>query len=519
MKLEMDGDTSPGKPVARTAGTGADLWRRARALLAASPVDRALVAMALALLGGWLVARTAPVAFGPEALAEWIMARTPADLANALLDRLGRLARPVAVLGGTASYLALALVLGGLERALGARAWTVAGRPAALLLVAAAWGLAVRGLDQPPAANALLLLLFAAAWAWLRRPAERPAPRGRRLFLRTFALSSGAVLLSANVVFLDALARTLRGVRIGGEPLFAWSPPLPRAAGFDVPGLSAEVTPVSDFYRMSKNVHDPVLSAEGWTLRVGGLVAREQRLSYADLLSLPSRDAYVTLRCISNRVDGRLMSTALFSGVQLRPLLERAGIHPAAQTVVFHSPDGHSDSADLARALADDTLIAYAMNGRALTREHGFPARLLVPGLYGFKHVKWLDRIELIAGQYTGHWQELGWTRTARVKTMARIDALRRDGERLVAAGVAYAGDRGVSAVEVRADDGPWLDARLHVPPLSGLAWVQWRAELPAGTQRVAVRSIDGLGVPQDERPQGQFPDGAQGLHQRSVPS
>jgi DMSO/TMAO reductase YedYZ molybdopterin-dependent catalytic subunit len=500
------------------------LLHSARALLARAPVDRAVTAMALALLAVWAAARVSPLRFPPDVVAEWMMARTPADLANVLLERLGMVARPAAVLGGFACYLALAHALGLAERLLNVRRSPYPRWLSWLLLPALGmvWGLLARILDQPPLPNALLLALFSAGWLVLRPDsASVPMPisdgPSRRRVLRAATLSGGAVLLSANVIFLHALARGLRGVRLGGEPLFRFTPPAPRVEGFALAGLSTEVTPVPGFYTMSKNVADPVIAAGDWSLRVGGLVRDELRLAYDELLTLPRHDQYVTLRCVSNRVDGRLMSTALFSGVRVRDLLERAGLDPAAGTVVFRSPDGHADSLDLGRALADETLIAYAMNGRTLSREHGFPARLLAPGLYGFKHVKWLTEIEVISGPFTGHWQALGWTATARVKTMARVDRARREGAAVLAAGVAYAGDRGIRRVQVRGDDGPWQDAVLHAPPLSSLAWTQWRAELPPDTRTVTVRAVDGTGDPQPEAARGQFPDGAQGLHRVTV--
>lgn len=488
---------------------------------ALSLTDRAVVAMAGTLLAVWMLTWITPLPFPPESVAEWIMARTPPALANALLTTLGRLAQPFALLGGFACYLALAVLTGTMRQLLQGRHrasfWRLLSPLGAM---ATAAGLLVGLLRLPLAGNLVLVSVFAALWTgleWraLRQP--RQSPDGawtRRRALKGMALAAGAVLVSANVVFVGAAARAYRGVRLGGERLFAWTPPPARAEGFEIDGLSSEVTPVESFYRMSKNVRDPEIAADGWRLRLHGLTASTLTITYADLLALPRRDIYVTQRCVSNGIADRLMSTALFSGPSLATLLERAGVTGAASTVVFRSPDGHTDSLDLGRALLEDTIIAYAMNGRALTHAHGYPVRLLAPGLYGFKSVKWLTEIEVIAGTFSGTWQALGWTATARVKTMARVDTapLLSDGRRN-AAGVAFAGDRGIGGVEVRADGGAWKPATLHIPPLSRLTWVQWRAEIPSDARAVTVRAIDGDGAPQDERPADQFPDGAQGLH------
>lgn len=477
---------------------------------------RAVLAMAAALLAAWALARLGVTAYAPEALAQWIMARTPADLANALLDRLGDLARPAALLGGFATYLGLAALAGMLPVALAPILPPHRGRSAALAMTAAVvavlWGSGVALMHQPAGANAVLALLFAAAVAALAWRVPAVERDGRRRFLTGLAVSGAGVLVAANVAFLDALRRAA-GAGGMGAWLFRWEPPAPRAAGFDVAGLAPELTPVERFYRMSKNVVDPNPAAGTWRLRVGG-----RRWRIEELLALPRADVICTLRCISNRVDGELMSTATFSGVRVRDLLAASGVPATGAEVVFIGLDGHADSISLAAALDDGTIVAYAMNGRALTRAHGHPARLLIPGRYGFKNVKWLAEVRVSAAPFTGHWQELGWTRDAAIKTMSRIDVARVEGEGTIVAGVAFAGTRGISAVRVRLDDGPWREARLHAPALGPSTWVQWRLDAPARVRAAVAQAFDGTGTPQPADQRGQFPDGAQGLHRVQIP-
>lgn len=209
----------------------------------------------------------------------------------------------------------------------------------------------------------------------------------------------------------------------------------------------------------------------------------------------------------------------MFSGVALADLLARAEPLPDAAWVSFEAPDGHREQLPLGAALDPLVLAVYGMAGAWLEPAHGFPVRLLVPGLYGFRSVKWLTRIEVLAEPRAGHWEERGWT-AAEIHTTARVDLVQLTGNGVLAAGVAFAGRRGVSAVEVRVDGGPWSPATLHEPPVGPVMWVQWRAPLDVQTGRevrVEARAVDGAGVPQDESVRGQYPVGATGLHGLTV--
>ncbi len=293
-------------------------------------------------------------------------------------------------------------------------------------------------------------------------PAGRPAPQAatgegegsRRTFLRHNLWVAGGAAATLGAAAGDA-ARRDRLPGLAGTELFPFSPPPARVEGFPVAGQSPEVTPVPRFYVVSKNAQDPVLDPRYWRLSVGGLARERLTLSFDELRELPRQDAHVTLQCVSNPVGGSLMSHALWSGASLRELLQRAGPLPAAGQVVFRAPDGHEESVPLDVALRPENMIAYAMNGELLTRLHGHPARALLPGLYGFKQVKWLSEVRLAPAAHQGYWPRRGWTDEATIRTTARIDLARREAEGVRVAGMALAGRRGISGVEVRLGAGP----------------------------------------------------------------
>lgn len=233
-------------------------------------------------------------------------------------------------------------------------------------------------------------------------------------------------------------------------------------------------------------------------------------------------EQYATLECISNPVGGDLIGNAKWKGVRLRVLLERAGIQPSVRDVVLRGADGYSDSIPLDRAMQDGTLVVYEMNGAPLTPTHGFPVRLLVPGIYGMKNVKWITRIELVNYDYKGYWQRRGWDDRAEYKTMSRIDvpqaSASRSGETI--AGIAFAGDRGISGVEVSTDGGAtWEPARLRAP-LSPYSWVLWQHPWTpgrGGKSELLVRATDGRGEIQTAQRAEPIPDGASGYHRRTI--
>jgi len=285
--------------------------------------------------------------------------------------------------------------------------------------------------------------------------------------------------------------------------------------------LPAEITPTPSFYVVSKNPpgFDPVLNAERWSLEVGGLVARPLKLSYDQIRQLPAVEQVQTLECISNEVGGDLISNARWKGARLRDVLQQAGgAGTKAVKVAFRCADGYTESIPIADALNPTTLLAYEMNGEQLPPKHGFPVRLLVPGLFGMKNPKWTTRIEVVDYDFQGYWERSGWSDEAVVKTMSKFTTLPRTVAlaELPLGGVAYAGDRSIRDVEVSVDGGKtWQKAEVRVP-LGPFTWVLWAAlwkPTGPGEYTMKVRARDGGGVVQTAKESPTLPDGASGYH------
>ena len=291
----------------------------------------------------------------------------------------------------------------------------------------------------------------------------------------------------------------------------------------NIDNLALEITPNKDFYQVSKNAFDPQVDPRGWKLEVAGLVDNPLEISYYEIRELPFVEQYATLACISNEVGGDLIGTALWRGVRLKQVLEKAGLKPGVVDVILRARDDYSDSIPIDRAVADGTLLVYEMNGEPLTPEHGSPLRLLVPGIYGMKNVKWITRIEAVDFDFRGYWQRRGWDDRAEYKTLSRIDVpdSQVKGETSIA-GIAFAGDRGISKVEVSMDAGAtWQLAEIK-QPLSSFSWVLWR--LPwtpgqPGKHRLTVRATDGRGQTQTSQYAPPAPSGSSGHDSRVVSS
>lgn len=296
-------------------------------------------------------------------------------------------------------------------------------------------------------------------------------------------------------------------------------PKQPAPAPFDVPNLSPEVQDAKTFYTVSKNLIDPTVDMNTWSLTVDGLVENPATYLYNDIKSLPVYSDYYTLLCISNTVGGDLWGNAHWKGVRLAEILSRAGLKPGIRKVVFHADDGYTDSIPLEIATRPDTLLAYEMNGEQLPREHGYPARLLIPGIYGMKNVKWITRIELVDYDYKGFWAKQGWNDAAPYQTSTRTDtpasrAQLPPGE-VALGGVTFAGHRGIDRVEVSLDDGQTWEAGQLKPALGLNTWNLWifRKQLAPGTYRVKARATDGTGEPQIQMETEPIPSGATGYH------
>jgi DMSO/TMAO reductase YedYZ molybdopterin-dependent catalytic subunit len=345
--------------------------------------------------------------------------------------------------------------------------------------------------------------------------------------------AAGAVaLLSALGLGLAAAARrgtasTLDAVRAAltlprpTDP----APLVPAGVTPALDGLAPAVTPNADFYRIDVSLSPPVVDPASWSLTIEGRVDRPMTLSYADLLAMPSIERHVTLTCVSNEVGGDLVGTARWQGVRLTDLLDKVGVHSDASLVLGRSVDGFT--AGFPRQLLDDgrdAMVAYAMNGEPLPLEHGFPARLVVPGLYGYvSATKWLTAIRLTTiDEDAPFWVARQWSADGRIEAASRID-VPREGATVTAGRVAVGGrawhqHAGVGGVEISVDDGPWQQATL-APALGIDAWRlwSWQWDATAGSHRLRVRMHDLDGAPQSSDERAVFPGASSGLHTIAV--
>ena len=284
------------------------------------------------------------------------------------------------------------------------------------------------------------------------------------------------------------------------------------------PGTRHEVTANDEFYRIDINTRAPQVDAEQWQLELGGLVNNPMTLTLQEIRSRPSVSQYITLSCISNPIAGDLISTSLWTGLRLKDLLDEAGLSPQAQELFIESTDGFFESVSMEDMMDPRTLLVYEMNGQPLPEEHGYPLRIYIPNRFGMKQPKWIVRMEAIAREGDGYWVERGWSEKAIVRTTSVIDEVtvqKGETETALAGGIAYAGARGISKVEIQIDDGSWTAAELRDPPLSPLTWVQWRHRVTAqpGNHVARVRAYDGEGELQVLEDSPSHPDGATGIH------
>ena len=376
---------------------------------------------------------------------------------------------------------------------------------------------------------AVLVAVYAMRWL-LRMAAADGAPQaempawGRRRFIGTSIAVIGLAAMSG-VVGRTLLERGRQGAiaQAGTLPApTATAPPPPEGAELAVDGITPLVTPNEQFYRIDTALLVPRPDIDTWRLRVFGMVERELELTYDELVAMPLVEQYVTIACVSNEVGGNLVGNALWRGVPLKELLEQAGVDPDATQIVGRSVDNFTVGFPTGYALADDRepLVAVGMNGEPLPVDHGFPARLIVPGLFGYvSATKWLTEIELTTWEgFDAYWVPLGWSKEGPILTQSRID-VPRHGDRLDAgtvaiAGVAWAPDRGVSAVEVQVDDEGWKPATISAP-ISDATWVQFvhNWEATPGDHRLRVRATDGNGEVQTDQRTEPAPDGSRGHH------
>ncbi len=379
----------------------------------------------------------------------------------------------------------------------------------------------------------------AVLWALPRVAARRPEPGGsdgevgagptrptqidrRRLLVGLGAVAAVAATAGATGRWLNgrlSVAASRAGVALGVPARAA--PPVPAGAELDLTGLTPLFTPNADFYRIDTALTIPQVPAESWTLRITGMVDDELELTYDELLASDLIETDITLTCVSNEIGGGLVGNARWVGAPLAALLARAGPQAGADQVVGRSVDGYTCGFPLAAALdGRDAIVATSMNGQPLPLAHGFPARLVVPGLYGYvSATKWLAEIELTTFDAFDHyWERRGWAEQAPIETMSRIDTPRGldrvpPGPTAIA-GVAWAQTRGISGVQVRIDDDEWVDAELAAA-VSDDTWRQWlhRWDATPGRHQLSVRGIDGTGAIQTAQRVEPIPSGATGHH------
>lgn len=460
------------------------------------------------------------------AVAEAIIEITPGPLAETLIRLVGQYDKPILIVGVTIGVLALSAWAGLLARRSSVR-------PVAVFLAMGVVGAAAT-VTRPEASAYDALPAVAGTVTWvvvlsllvdqLERH-DRQVSAGGGPSRRGFLVAVGITVAAAAAVGAagQLVGRTRRSVETARQLLRlpVRRGVVPDQAELDVAGLEPWRTPNSEFYRIDTALVVPTIDPSEWRLRIHGMVEREVVLTYQDLIRRELTEDWVTLCCVSNEVGGDLIGNAWWSGVRVADVLAQAGVRPEANAVLQTSEDGWTCGTPI-EVLTDDrsSLLAIAMNGDPLPVEHGFPVRMVVPGLYGYvSATKWLVDLEVSRfDDFTAYWTSRGWAAQGPVKTQSRIDAPRPGAEVRAGAvrvgGSAWAQHTGVAAVEYRLDGSAWQNAILgRVPNVD--TWVQWSAEVdvPPGRHTLAVRATDRSGYTQTGVRTGVVPDGATGWH------
>ncbi|TFC42549.1 oxidoreductase [Cryobacterium sp. TMT1-21] len=412
--------------------------------------------------------------------------------------------------------------------------------PAGRVIVAASGTLAVAAVltranaapfDAMPAVVAMVVaaVVLTLLIVTLRRmPAGAPASApDRRRFLAYAGAGAGLGLLAAiggQMISAGVRATDAARARFTLPTPAVAAAPVPAGAALDIPGLAPLITPNADFYRIDTALQVPRIDPGAWTLKITGMVENEVELSFAELLALPLEESTTTLTCVSNDVGGDLIGNATWLGYPIRELLARAKPRADADMVLSRSEDGWTASTPLGVLIDDrNAILAVGMNGEPLPLEHGYPVRMVVPGLYGYvSATKWVVELHVTRfDQETAYWTSRGWTERGPVKLSSRIDVPRQNVQMpagpVTVAGVAWSQHVGIRAVDVRVDDGGWNAATL-ADAISADTWRQWTWVWPAASGRhtLTVRATDAAGQVQTSTVRDVLPDGATGLH--SIP-
>jgi DMSO/TMAO reductase YedYZ molybdopterin-dependent catalytic subunit len=468
-----------------------------------------------------------------EGLGNWVIDTVPPDVKDWAIATFGANDKLALLIGIAVVTVLLGAVVGLFaRRRFGIAVAAFLGFAAVATLAATADPSVSLGLAVIPAGLAAITGLAALQWLLGLDAAPAEAQAGERqtdLSRRGVILGIGAVLglavVSAGIGrgLLERAKRTAAGREEVALPSAADAlTPVSPGAELGLEGLSPVITPNADFYRIDTAFSVPRVDLQEWSLTVEGMVEHGYSLSYFDLLDMRMVERDVTLSCVSNQVGGDLVGNARWLGIPLTEILDRAGVAPGAEQLVGRSVDGFTVGFPV-EAVYDgrESLVAVGMNGEPLPLEHGFPARLVVAGLYGYvSATKWLSSLELTTWDgFDAYWIPRGWAKEAPIKTQSRIDTPRPfqqipSGPRQVA-GVAWAPNRGISKVEVQlGESAGWIEARLS-EPLSTNSWLQWSVDwdAPVGSQRLAVRATDGEGNLQTDQIRPPAPDGATGWH------
>ncbi len=516
----------------------------------------------------YLVHRAVGLSFVPFAVFEWVRDRLPAGFLNIGIDAMVKVltalglsvrtaSKPAEIIMVLGTFLVAGAVAGALFFSFLRRNRTPRGSRAGLVL-GAVFGLplavVVALVHRAPAvalaASVLWSLAALVGWGYaqgwifdrlsglliVEEAAAADTAAVKRIDRRKFLVSLGAA--SATITVLGAGLGRVLAIRVQGKGGGLAGGSIAKEGGRSeeavlpnaddplepAPGTRPEYTPLRDHYRIDINLSPPQIDGAGWSLPIVGLVEKPVTLTLEDLMTkYEPMHQFVTLSCISNEIGGDLIGTTRWTGVSLRKILDEVGVKEEAKFLDLESIDGFHETVPLDLIRKDERImLAYAWDGKLLETKHGFPLRIYIPDRYGMKQPKWITRATLAADFHPGYWVERGWDReasaraTSVIDTVAVEDILTADsGERLVpVGGIAWAGARGISKVEVKVDDGPWVESGLR-RPLSATTWATWRYDWPfkAGSHTFFVRCREGDGTAQIETPAGTFPSGATGIH------